>query len=95
MLVKNKKMGFIFKKQFFRRLLVAWKILFRYDHVLVTSLTTDELKKSLSGEGFNVEGYKICLTEYNHIQIITQMAESFDSIDLALAKAELEANAGI
>ena len=77
---------------FLHKLIVMWKILTnKYQHIILISLDKKNLENLLLDKDVAIDTYLIRLRPYIFHKIIREIADSRSDIDLALDKAEFEA----
>lgn len=79
--------------KFLTRLKAAYRILFRkYDHWVILDVKKPELIKCLKDENFDVDVLYHGVQPYIYHKMIRMVAASKDSIEIALDKAQFEAD---
>lgn len=78
------------------RLLACYRILFkRYNHWVILNVDEENLVKLLKDETFDTDILYHGVQPYVAYRMIKMVGNSQDDIDMALSKAEFEANASI
>ena len=72
--------------KFIARVKIIYKMLFKYENVIIIEVNTKELSNFLSDETFNVITHST-LCKYPTEGIIKELAKEIDDTDLILSKA--------
>lgn len=76
------------------RLLICWNIITnRYNHFYILNVSDEDLKNCLSNKPYDTDGYYVGLQVYVAEKIVRDLAVRKDPIEVALDKAQFEADA--